>query len=100
MIYNIDLVVLSGLHYDALTLASRVGADESSDQRRFLVGSPRMDEIMDAAKRLVARYHTMRQFTDTANFTLRCNICKKGLRGEKEALAHAQTTGHANFSEY
>ena len=41
-----------------------------------------------------------RQFTDTASFTLRCGTCKIGVKGEKEALEHAKSTGHANFSEY
>lgn len=41
-----------------------------------------------------------RQYTDTANFTLRCGVCYIGVRGEKEAAEHAQQTGHQNFSEY
>ena len=41
-----------------------------------------------------------RQYTDTTNFTLRCSVCQIGVRGEKEAMEHAQATGHANFSEY
>ena len=44
--------------------------------------------------------HNARQFTDVANFTLRCGACQKGLKGEKEALEHAKATGHSNFSEY
>lgn len=35
--------------------------------------------------------------TDTANFTLKCEICKKGLIGQKEAQSHAMQTGHAAF---
>ena len=41
-----------------------------------------------------------KQFTDTTNFTLRCEVCQLGLRGEKEAQEHAKKTGHINFQEY
>jgi ubiquitin thioesterase OTU1 len=88
------------LHYDALTIATGMNASETSDVRSIDPSSPHTEEIMAAAKRLVARYHAARQFTDTANFTLRCGVCKQGLRGEKEAVAHAQATGHASFTEY
>ena len=48
----------------------------------------------------IVQANKARQFTDTASFTLRCGTCKIGVKGEKEALEHAKTTGHANFSEY
>lgn len=48
----------------------------------------------------VRSFHQARQFTDTANFTLRCGVCLVGIKGEKEAVEHAKQTGHQNFSEY
>ena len=56
--------------------------------------------IVKAATELVRRLHEAKQYTDTANFTLRCVVCQKGLRGEKEAQDHAKQTGHVNFTEY
>lgn len=53
-----------------------------------------------AAARLVAACHAARQFTDTANFALRCGICQAGLKGEREAAEHAKATGHTRFTEY
>ena len=41
-----------------------------------------------------------KQYTDTATFTLRCQICQVGVLGEKEALDHAKASGHAAFAEY
>lgn len=41
-----------------------------------------------------------RQFTDVAKFTLRCGVCKIGVKGESEAVEHAKKTGHTDFSEY
>jgi ubiquitin thioesterase OTU1 len=44
--------------------------------------------------------HEARQFTDTANFTLRCGVCQLPVKGEKEAVEHAKATGHQRFGEY
>ena len=55
---------------------------------------------MSAAEKLISSLHAQRKFTDTATFTLRCGTCYIGLKGEKEAVEHAKTTGHANFQEY
>ncbi|KAG9153807.1 hypothetical protein Leryth_005922 [Lithospermum erythrorhizon] len=41
-----------------------------------------------------------RSFTDTGSFTLRCGTCQIGVVGQKEAVEHAQATGHVNFEEY
>ncbi|MQL96899.1 hypothetical protein Taro_029579 [Colocasia esculenta] len=51
---------------------------------------------------LTANYfgNRKRSYTDTANFTLRCGVCQIGVIGEKEAVEHAQATGHVNFQEY
>jgi ubiquitin thioesterase OTU1 len=57
-------------------------------------------QVMAAAARLAARFHAARQFTDTANFTLRCGVCGVGLKGEREAVQHATASGHASFTEY
>jgi hypothetical protein len=57
-------------------------------------------QITDAAKTLVDTLHKSKEFTDTANFALRCGVCNKGLKGEKEAVEHAKQTSHQNFQEY
>jgi ubiquitin thioesterase OTU1 len=49
---------------------------------------------------LASKLRQLRKFTDLANFTLKCGICKKGLVGQKDAQAHAIETGHAQFTEY
>ena len=61
-----------------------------------------MPHLAQAAPKwsLNVQVHEARQYTDTANFTLRCKDCQIGVKGEKEAVAHAKATGHANFGEY
>ena len=94
------LLLYDGLHYDALAVAAAVGAPEGKDVTSVSTVGVRTDVVMAGAQRLVATAHAQRQFTDTSNFTLRCGMCKIGLKGEKEAVAHATATGHANFTEY
>lgn len=94
------MLVYDGLHYDALAVAAGVGTAESRDVVSMPVTSSKIEAVMAGAARLVAKAHKQRQFTDTANFTLRCGVCKIGLKGEKEAVMHAQSTGHQNFTEY
>ncbi|KAH7622861.1 hypothetical protein Ndes2526B_g02143 [Nannochloris sp. 'desiccata'] len=94
------MLVYDGLHYDALAVAAGVGTAESRDVVSMAITSAKLEVVMAGAARLVAKAHKSRQFTDTANFTLRCGVCKIGLKGEKEAVMHAQSTGHQNFTEY
>jgi hypothetical protein len=69
-----------GLHYDALAVAAFEGAPEELDVTLFEAGSATGQAVMAAAEKLVAATHAARQFTDTANFTLRCGVCQMGLK--------------------
>lgn len=53
-----------------------------------------------ATLQLAKKLNMQRYYTDTAGFALKCEICKKALKGEKEAQAHAKATGHAQFGEF
>jgi ubiquitin thioesterase OTU1 len=65
------MVLYDGLHYDALAVAAFEGAPEELDVTAFPTSGPRCEAIMHGAQDLAARAHQARQFTDTANFTLR-----------------------------
>ncbi|GAX79038.1 hypothetical protein CEUSTIGMA_g6478.t1 [Chlamydomonas eustigma] len=94
------MLLYDGLHYDAMAVAAFRDAPEDLDVTIFNPASRDGSMIMDGAARLVAAAHSARQFTDTANFKLRCGVCQIGIKGEKEAVEHAAKTGHTNFSEY
>lgn len=64
------------------------------------VGSEQEAAASAGAAKLVAACHDARQFTDIANFALRCGVCQIGLKGEREAAEHAKATGHTRFTEY
>ncbi|GIL92406.1 hypothetical protein Vretimale_6476 [Volvox reticuliferus] len=94
------LLIYDGLHYDAMAVAAFEGASEELDVTMFCPRCRDGEAIMAAAEELVAAAHAARQFSDTANFRLRCGVCQIGLKGEKEAVEHAKATGHSNFAEF
>jgi ubiquitin thioesterase OTU1 len=95
------MLIYDGLHYDALAMSPVEEAPEEFDQTIFLVRTDRTIGPVEAlANNLVKDWHRKRKFTDTANFTLRCGVCQIGVVGQKEAVEHAQATGHVNFQEF
>ncbi|KAF8409560.1 hypothetical protein HHK36_005638 [Tetracentron sinense] len=95
------MLIYDGLHYDALAMSPSEGAPEEFDQTIFTVQKNRMiGPIERLAINLVKDQQRKRSYTDTANFTLRCGVCQIGVIGQKEAVEHAQETGHVNFQEF
>ncbi|CAI9088404.1 OLC1v1022714C1 [Oldenlandia corymbosa var. corymbosa] len=95
------MLIYDGLHYDALAMSPFDGAPEEFDQTIFPVQKDRtIGSVEGLAFNLVKEQQRKRSFTDTANFTLRCGVCQIGVKGQKEAVEHAQATGHVNFQEY
>ncbi|PCH38171.1 OTU-domain-containing protein [Wolfiporia cocos MD-104 SS10] len=98
---NRCVLVYSGIHYDAASLAPM--ADAPADFHQTIVpvtSAGDEDPMLVAAKKLADVLRAKKAYTNTATFDLRCQICKKGLKGEKEARAHASETGHVQFGEY
>ncbi|KAA8897064.1 hypothetical protein FN846DRAFT_964179 [Sphaerosporella brunnea] len=91
------IVVYSGIHYDALALSPGGLVNDSEGDE--VVFSKYDNEILAAAQQLCGKLRQKHYYTDTKNFTLRCNICKQCMKGEKEAVAHATATGHSDFGE-
>ncbi|KAJ6597085.1 hypothetical protein DFH09DRAFT_111441 [Mycena vulgaris] len=94
---NRCLVIYSGIHYDAATLAPMADAPGDWHQTVF---PTRSEDVLVAAKRLADLLRAKRAFTNTATFDLKCEECGKGLKGEKGAQAHATETGHTRFGEF
>ncbi|GAA5826085.1 hypothetical protein JCM5353_004208 [Sporobolomyces roseus] len=101
---NFTLIVYSGIHYDALTYSfapptsTTFPPDLGFDTTIFPL--PAEPPTLSAATRLVEQLRKSHSYTDTATFTLKCEICKEAIVGEKEARQHAQSTGHQSFGEY
>ncbi|KAL1811464.1 hypothetical protein DCAR_0623604 [Daucus carota subsp. sativus] len=95
------MLIYDGLHYDALAMSPSDGAPEEFDQTIFAVRNDRtLGPVEGLTLNLVKEQQRKRSYTDTANFTLRCGVCQIGVIGQKEAVQHAEATGHVNFQEY
>ncbi|KAJ0974695.1 hypothetical protein J5N97_016675 [Dioscorea zingiberensis] len=95
------MLLYDGLHYDAVAMSPFDGAPEEFDQTIFHINSDcSIGPVESLALNLVRDENRKRSYTDTANFTLRCGVCQIGVIGQKEAVEHAQATGHVNFQEY
>ncbi|KAG9318851.1 hypothetical protein JVU11DRAFT_956, partial [Chiua virens] len=98
------IVVYSGIHYDAATVAPTENAPNEWHQSIFPIRTKNSantsDPILEAAKKLATMLRERKAFTNTTTFDLKCEQCGKGLKGEKDARAHAQETGHVQFGEY
>lgn len=87
----------TGIHYEAFAQSPKATAPPSQDETIF----PASDaEIYVQVKVLVQTAQAAHRYTDTSHFTLRCDDCQLGLRGQGEAQKHAQQTGHFAFIEY
>ncbi|KAJ7271983.1 hypothetical protein B0H12DRAFT_1177589 [Mycena haematopus] len=101
---NRCLVIYSGIHYDAATLAPMADAPSDWHQTVFpIVGLSdchiHSGDVLDAAKRLADVLRAKRAFTNTNTFTIKCEECGQVFKGEKGAQAHATETGHTRFGE-
>ncbi|PPQ89147.1 hypothetical protein CVT25_006519 [Psilocybe cyanescens] len=96
------ILVYSGIHYDAASLAPMADAPDEWHQTLFPIRSTDVnsDPILVAAKKLADILRSKKAFTNTATFDLKCEQCGQGLKGEKGARAHAEQTGHVRFGEY
>ncbi|KAI7868574.1 hypothetical protein BDF14DRAFT_1880830 [Spinellus fusiger] len=90
-------ILYTGIHYDALAMAPTMDSPMEFDQTQFSIHE---NDVLDAATQLAAALRQAHHYTDVANFSLKCQICQKGLVGEKDAQVHATSTGHTQFVEY
>lgn len=78
----------TGIHYEAFrTPTSTVFSSSDS-------------ETLAQIRELVEASRAAHRFTDVSSFTLRCGDCRLGLKGQGDAVRHAQLTGHTDFIEY
>jgi len=93
------ILLYSGIHYDAVTLSPDTDLLSHIEfhTTKFSVWDT---SILEAAQKLASELRQKKKFTNTSTFDLKCEICGKGLKGEKEARAHASQTGHTAFGEY
>ncbi|KAG6878919.1 hypothetical protein C0992_006611 [Termitomyces sp. T32_za158] len=95
------ILLYSGIHYDAATLAPMPEAPGEWHQTLFPASAlDNQDPVMIAAGKLADILRAKKAYTNTSTFDLKCETCGKGLKGEKDARVHAEQTGHVRFGEY
>lgn len=52
-----------------------------------------------ATVELAEKLRAARAYTDSNNFKILCGNCSKRFKGQREAVEHAEATGHFNFQE-
>lgn len=88
---NRILLIYDGIHYDPLY-------EHTASKPRTIF--PTFDDtVLAKCLCLAEKEKANRQFTDANNFTLKCLVCGKGLKGGNEANEHAKETNHINFGE-
>ncbi|MCJ1231179.1 ubiquitin-specific protease otu1 [Toensbergia leucococca] len=96
------ILVYSGIHYDTIALSpsdapyTRSYAPPEFDTKIFEALD---QEVLDLAVDLCRVLQSRHYFTDTAAFSVRCNVCGGSFIGEKGATDHAKKTGHYDFGE-
>ena len=90
------IVLYDGIHYDAVVRNISEDIKEIEDQSLF----DKEDKFaLEGAVVLANGLRKKRQFTDLTNFSIQCNVCYEGLKGQKEVVEHMKNTGHTNFKE-
>lgn len=88
-------LLYDGIHYDPL-VRSGGGGVASPQQGVFPIGD---SAVVQEALEIARKAKKARHYTDISQFALRCLVCGEGLKGQKDAVAHATRTGHSNFGE-
>lgn len=89
-------LLYDGVHYDPLVLEAPDGSGTILELRFPATDDAIMLQAMDIAQEA----RSSGQFTNMAEFALRCLICRAPLKGQNEAQQHALSTGHDRYGEY
>jgi len=98
---NRCILIYSGIHYDSLAFsyASEVPDLDVTVFQIIPASEPDYAAILKAAKQMTQDLKKRGYNVDTATFNIVCEQCGKGFIGEKEAIKHANETGHTEFGQ-
>ncbi len=94
-------IIYSGIHYDAVAYTPATGSGEGGEFDATVFG--KLDQtgiqVMVATDDLVSLLKVRHYYTDTANYTIKCNVCNQQFKGNSDATKHANQSGHYEFVE-
>ncbi|KAK9366282.1 hypothetical protein V1509DRAFT_294080 [Lipomyces kononenkoae] len=93
------IVMYSGIHYDTVALAPEgIEGTYEFDQTVF-DNDAAGQQVLTSADDLAALLRKKHYFTDTAQFSIKCEVCGSVFKGERQAQSHSDSTGHTRFQE-
>jgi len=95
------ILIYSGIHYDAIAF-SFIPSMPETDITLFQLeppGEPTYAGVLQGAKEMAGKLEEAGYNVDTATFNIVCEQCGRGFIGEKEAIKHAEATGHTAFGQ-
>ena len=92
---NCVYVIYDGIHYDAIALSN------DNDNDNITIFDKNDINALNSIKKLALDLKDKRQYVNinSQKFEIQCLVCSQLLKGQKEAVEHAKTTGHQNFSQ-
>lgn len=92
-------LLYDGVHYDAITSALVKVDGCSNETDDITIFSPKDEAVIEQTEIMALGLREKKLFVNMAGCDLQCLICLKGLKGQKDAQAHAKSTGHQNFGQ-
>ncbi|GLD92707.1 hypothetical protein PINS_up001286 [Pythium insidiosum] len=89
-------LLYDGIHYDIVVEAPSKDAAESRDVTLFPIND---FTKVERASEVAVEAHQNHEYTDVSGFQIVCLECRTQLVGQRQARAHAESTGHQRFGE-
>ncbi|KAG6586508.1 ubiquitin thioesterase otu1-like protein [Phytophthora cinnamomi] len=89
-------LLYDGIHYDLVVEAPSTSASERQDVTLFAIND---FTKVERASEIAVEAHQKHEFTDVSRFSIVCLVCRSTFVGQREAIAHSETTGHQQFGE-
>ena len=95
------ILIYSGIHYDALAYTFLPSLPDADITVHAILppSEPDYSTILIGAKQMAQKLKERGYHVDTATFNIVCEQCGRGMKGEKEAVKHAEETGHTAFGQ-
>jgi ubiquitin thioesterase OTU1 len=88
---NCIYLLYDGIHYDSIACSNNM----------MTIFNKNDTNMINSLKDFAANLKQKREFVNinSKSFEIRCLVCSEVFKGQKEAVSHAQLTGHQNFSQ-
>jgi len=91
-------LIYDGIHYDPLVCSS---ASNPQSNKEWDIAIFKPDDLITeaSAKAYAEKEYKSGKFVDEYNYSIKCEQCGKVFVGNKNAVAHSNSTGHSRFTQ-